>query len=115
MAEEITAQSFDSPDERITFANGRSERVRLGDVTFWLSTVSPDWQFSRDNAPELGTERCPERHHLYVVSGRLTIEMDDGTRTTLEQGDVAFVPPGHDAWVEGDEHAAFLEVDGLEA
>ncbi|MHC3437262.1 cupin domain-containing protein [Natrialbaceae archaeon A-gly3] len=109
MVDELTAKSFNSPDETIEFANGRSERVQIGERTFWLSTVEPGWQFSRDNAPDLGTESCPSPHRLYMLSGQMTIEMDDGTRQTLTQGDVALIPPGHDAWTEGDEQAVFFE------
>ncbi len=107
--DELTVKSFDSPDETVTFANGRSEGVRLDRRTFWLTRVEPGWVFSRDNAPELGTDSCPEPHRLYVVSGRMTVEMDGGDRETLARGDVALIPPGHDAWVVGDEPAVFFE------
>lgn len=40
----------------------------------------------------------------------MTVEMDDSTRETLTQGDVAEIPPGHDVWTEGDEAAVFLDV-----
>ena len=40
----------------------------------------------------------------------MTVEMDDGTAEILEQGDVAIIPPGHDAWTEGDEEAVFLDI-----
>ncbi len=39
--------------------------------------------------------------------------MLDGTETVLEPGDVAVMPPGHDAWVEGDEPNVLLELIGL--
>jgi hypothetical protein len=29
--------------------------------------------------------------------------MDDGTSIDLKEGDVYSIPPGHDAWVVGDE------------
>jgi hypothetical protein len=109
MVGELTVKSFDDPDETVSFDNGRAERVELGGRTFWRSTVEPGWRFSRDNGPELKTDRCPSPHRLYVVAGRVGIEMDDGARKTLEQGDVALIPPGHDAWVDGDERAVFFE------
>ncbi|MDG5821269.1 cupin domain-containing protein [Natronococcus sp. A-GB7] len=109
MVEEFTVKSFGAPDETVSFDNGRAERVELGGRTFWRSTVEPGWLFSRDNASELGTDRCPNPHRLYMLAGRMTVETDDGTRKTLEQGDVALIPPGHDAWVDGDERAVFFE------
>ncbi|WP_241431343.1 hypothetical protein [Natronococcus amylolyticus] len=30
-------------------------------------------------------------------------------RKTLEQGDVALIPPGYDAWVNGDERVVLFE------
>ena len=109
MIDELTVKSFDSPDETLTFDNGRSECLQMGGRTFWLSTVEPGWTFSRDNAPNLETESCPAPHRLYMVSGQMTVEMDDRTSKTLTEGDVALIPPGHDAWVEGDEQAVFFE------
>jgi hypothetical protein len=109
MVDELAVKSFDSPDETVAFANGRSEGVRLEGRTFWLTRVEPGWAFSRDNAPELGTDSCPDAHRLYMVSGRMTVEMDGDGRETLTRGDVALIPPGHDAWVEGNEPAVFFE------
>lgn len=104
-------KSFDSPDETITFDNGQAESVQFGDGTFWRYRLDSGWKFSRDNAPELETENCPSPHRWYMLSGTMTVEMDDGTRETLEGGDVALIPPGHDAWTEGDEQViAFEEV-----
>ena len=51
----------------------------------------------------VGTESCRSAHLVYVVSGRLAIAMDDGTTGEMGRGDVAHVPPGHDARVIGDE------------
>jgi class 3 adenylate cyclase len=43
-------------------------------------------------------------HHLgYVVSGHLHIEMTDGASMDVMGGDAFEIPPGHDAWVIGDE------------
>jgi hypothetical protein len=109
MIEELQVKSFESPDETITFDNGQAESVQFGDGTFWRYRLDPGWKFSRDNAPELGTENCPSPHRWYMLGGKMTVEMDDGTRETLEEGDVALIPPGHDAWTEGDEQVIAFE------
>lgn len=110
MMDELTARSLDSPDETVTFDNGRLETTTLGDVTFMLGTVEPGWLWSRDNGPAIGTESCPIQHNVYMLSGQMTVEMDDGVQETLSKGEVSVIPPGHDAWVEGDERAVFLAV-----
>ena len=43
-------------------------------------------------------------HHLgYAVSGHLHVEMTDGASLEVLGGDAFEIPPGHDAWVVGDE------------
>lgn len=110
MVDELTVKSLNSPDETTTFDNGRLENTELGEVTFMVGRVEPGWLWSRDNGPAMGRESCPLSHTVYMVSGQMTVEMDNSTRETLAQGDVAEIPPGHDAWTEGDEEAVFLDV-----
>ena len=43
------------------------------------------------------------QHLQYVISGRLRIVQDDGSQMDLGPGDFASIPPGHDAWVQGEE------------
>ena len=110
MDDELLVQSLETPDETTTFDNGTLETTHVGDVSFMVGTVEPGWLWSRDNGPAMDTESCPLSHRIYMVAGTLTVEMDDGTRETLSKGDVAVIPPGHDAWTEGDERAVFLDV-----
>ena len=110
MDDELLVKSIETPDETTTFDNGRLEHTAVGDMTCMVGTVEPGWLWSRDNGPAMGTDSCPLSHRVYMVAGAMTVEMDDGTRETLTQGDVAVIPPGHDAWTEGDEQAVFLDV-----
>ena len=53
--------------------------------------------------PLVGTGSC-EVHHLgVVISGRLHVEMNDGSGIDLGPLDAFEIPPGHDAWVVGSE------------
>jgi mannose-6-phosphate isomerase-like protein (cupin superfamily) len=47
-----------------------------------------------------------------VVSGRMRIRMDDGAEGEVGPGDVFMVPPGHDAWVVGDEPCIMFDFAG---
>jgi mannose-6-phosphate isomerase-like protein (cupin superfamily) len=49
----------------------------------------------------------------YFVSGRLKIVMDDGTQNEFGPGDVGAIPPGHDAWVVGNEPVVAIDINGL--
>jgi hypothetical protein len=39
--------------------------------------------------------------------------MDDGTELEFGPGDAFHVPPGHDAWIVGDETCKLLDFGGL--
>jgi uncharacterized cupin superfamily protein len=47
-----------------------------------------------------------------MVSGRVGVQMADGTELELGPGDVNVLPPGHDAWVIGDETAVAIDWGG---
>ena len=44
-----------------------------------------------------------------VTSGRIVVRMDDGSEAEFGPDDVGSIPPGHDAWVVGDE--SFISID----
>jgi quercetin dioxygenase-like cupin family protein len=94
-----------------TFEKAMVERAELRGATFYRIAVDPGWVWSEHYGPVIGAESCPEHHHLCMLSGEMTVEMDDGTRETLRAGDVSVIPPGHDAWTEGNERAVFLDID----
>jgi class 3 adenylate cyclase len=85
------------------FPNGRVEVIELDDNVVGLMSYEPGWRWSNDIKPIAGTDFC-QFHHLGVtLSGRGHIQMPDGSELEIEPGDVFEVPPGHDAWVVGDE------------
>lgn len=108
---ELAVKPLDKPDETITFNNGKLEVVTLGDVTIKRATVAPDWKWSQDVAPLMGTDRCKSHHTLYVISGRLRIELNDGTENESGPGEVMVIPPGHDSWAVGDDPLVYIDFD----
>jgi quercetin dioxygenase-like cupin family protein len=44
-----------------------------------------------------------------VISGRIRIKMNDGNEEEYITGDVAYIPPGHNAWVVGNEPYTAIE------
>lgn len=110
---ELVVRSLDRPDERRTpSARSRIELVQLGDVTVGRATFEPGWRWSEDVRAAAGTELCQVRHVGYVVSGRETVRMADGTELELGPGDAFVVGPGHDAWVVGDEPCVTIDFSG---
>ena len=47
-----------------------------------------------------------------MVSGRMHVVMDDGSEEDFSAGDVVVLPPGHDAWVVGNETAVAIDITG---
>jgi hypothetical protein len=39
--------------------------------------------------------------------------MDDGTEQDFGPGDVSYVPPGHDAWVVGNDPVVVVDISGM--
>ncbi|WP_017569165.1 nuclear transport factor 2 family protein [Nocardiopsis halotolerans] len=100
---------FDDAEMGEEFEKGRIDVVRIGGQGVARMTFEPGWRWSEHVAPLMGTETCMKTHCAYIVSGALRCRMDDGTERDVHAGEVASVPPGHDAWVLGDE--PFVAVD----
>ncbi len=110
MSEKIISKSFDVPDETRPFAaHGYAEVLQLNGHTVLRGTFEPGWRWSSDVKPIAGTDLCETEHFGYILSGQMTVQMADGTEITGEPGMVALIPPGHDAWVLGNEPCVFLD------
>jgi quercetin dioxygenase-like cupin family protein len=105
-------KSFNMPDETKTMLKTKVEIVKLGDMTILRNTFEPGWKWSEHIKPAAGTDRCQMHHVLYGVSGHLKAVMEDGTEIDVEPGDIADIPPGHDAWVVGDEPEISIDIAG---
>jgi uncharacterized cupin superfamily protein len=81
----------------------------LQGMTFVRVTVHPGGSWSKDLKQIAGTSSCQKGHVGILLSGMLAVQMDDGNKETFNRNDVFIVPPGHDAWCEGNEAAVFVE------
>lgn len=108
------AKSHDSPDEVRSPDKTRVEVVRLEGFTLGRITFEPGWRWSACVKPVVKTDSCQVSHVGYAVSGRITIRMKDGTQKTIVAGESYTIPPGHDAWVEGNERFVGIEVMSAE-
>ncbi|MBA2444991.1 MAG: cupin domain-containing protein [Nocardioidaceae bacterium] len=106
----LQSKSFNNPDETRPFADkGEAEVITIGDGVVLKGRFEPGWKWSEHLAPIAGTERCESPHFLYVLSGRMVVQMNDGTETEVGPNDVARIEPGHDAWVVGDEACTIVD------
>ena len=97
-------KNFDSPDEKRPFeGNGGVDVVSVAGKSVGRGTFEPGWKWSENVKPIAGTDSCEVSHLGYCISGRMKVYMDDGSESEIGAGDVAAIPPGHDAEVVGDE------------
>jgi class 3 adenylate cyclase len=99
----LQRKSLASPDQVRTFPFGHVDIVHLDETSVARFTWEPGWRWSKDVAPVVQTRSCQNRHVGYVIAGLLHVMMDDGTELEIRAGDAFEIPPGHDAWVVGDE------------
>ena len=81
----------------------------MGDFLVSRHENRPGWRWSQDVKPRAGTDFCTFHHHGYTVSGTLHVETKDGAEMNIGPGDIYEIPPGHDAWVVGDD--AWVSID----
>ncbi len=105
----LLRKNLNLPDEVRKFPSSHTELFDLGDTVVGRQVFEPGWRWSVDTKPVVGTEWCEVFHQGVVISGRLRVAMSDGPELELGPDDLFEVPPGHDAWVIGDE--AFVSVD----
>ena len=109
----IYKKSVKSPDEVRTFDKGKVDLVKLANTTFGLATLNPGWKWSQCVKPIVKTKSCEAPHTQYVISGKLHLAMDNGDHFDIGPGDAAVIPPGHDAWVIGNEPFVAIDVTGM--
>ena len=111
---QLVGKRFESPDEVREFrGKGFVELVDLNGHAVGRGTFEPGWRWSENVKPIAGTESCQVDHIGYMLKGRMALKMDDGTEREFGPGDTFHMPPGHDAWIVGDETCVLLDFGGL--
>lgn len=108
----IQRKNLAQPDEVREPPLAHTALMRVGTHTIGRGVMEPGWRFSTHMAPLMGTTLCPIHHLQLLQSGRMGIRMADGEEIELVPGDITDIPPGHDAWVIGDEPAVLLDIAG---
>ena len=111
----LIKMNFDKPEEVRPFADssGKLELVNLAGGPVGRATFEPGWQWSKHVKPIAGTASCQASHMGYVISGHMKIVMDDGEEAEFGPGDFMVCPPGHDAWIIGDERCVVIDWQGV--
>src|SRR5438874_2309227 len=105
----LDKKNFNEPEETRTPHNTKVEVIKVGGKTVMKATFQPGWKWSNDIKPVAGTDFCQSHHFGYQVSGRMHVVANDGTEMETGPGDVADIPPGHDAWTVGNEPVVLID------
>jgi class 3 adenylate cyclase len=102
-----------TPDEVRKVPFGILEIYNLDDLVFGRTVFEPGWVWSKHVGPIAGTELCMYHHIGYSVRGTLGVRMADGSETEIGPACVFDLPPGHEAWVAGDDPWITIDVNGM--
>jgi quercetin dioxygenase-like cupin family protein len=105
----IEKKSMKSPDETRTFDKGKVEVTKVGGTSIGRVYLEPGWSWEKCVKPIVKTESCQAPHTQYIISGRVRAKMDDGSEEEFGAGDVGHLPPGHNAWIIGNEPYVAIE------
>ena len=108
----MQTKSLNTPDETRTLPKTTVEVITFGELSLMKMTLEPGWRWSEHVKPTAGTDSCEVPHFNYGISGHLHVRMDNGMESEIGPGDAQFLPPGHDAWVVGDEPYVGLDFQG---
>lgn len=111
----LQRQRFEDSHDIRTISNGLIEVVELDDRVIGRMTYQPGWRWSVDVKPIAGTQTCQFHHVGVTTSGRLRVQMHDGLELEIGPGEVFEIPPGHDAWVVGDEPWVSVDFEAMRA
>jgi quercetin dioxygenase-like cupin family protein len=99
---DLTLLNLADPAEVREFEKGRFEVYRVGPMTIGRATYEPGWVWS-EHVGGSADALCGVEHVGLVVSGAAAVKMESGEERVMREGDLFYVPPGHDSWVVGDE------------
>ncbi len=110
----LQKKSINSPDETRTFVKGKLDLTKIGDTTIGNIYLEPGWSWEKCIKPLVKSESCQASHTLYVISSRIRFKMNDGNEEEYGPGDLAYIPPGHNAWVVGNDPFKGMEFGTLD-
>jgi hypothetical protein len=98
----LVKKNLDAPEETRPFKDdmGHLAIVNADAGAVGRATFQPGWRWSEHVKPISGTDSCQAAHTGYMISGH-------------GPGDFMVAPPGHDAWVVGDEACVVVDWQGF--
>ena len=105
---DIVIKSLTQSKNTWEFLDGSSrsaENLRTSYVG--LGAYKPGWRWSEHVGKQTGKQS--ENHIGYVISGSFIVKSASGEEQTAGAGEAFELPPGSDAWVNGEETCVALD------
>jgi class 3 adenylate cyclase len=109
----MQSKSFDEPDEVVSAPGLEGQIIIIGETHVGRYVHQPGFHWAKDIKPLVGTQLCQVHHQGVSLSGRLRFFYPNGGEKVIEPGEAFNIPPGHDAYVVGDEPAISIEFRGV--
>jgi class 3 adenylate cyclase len=109
----LQARSVDSSADVRRFPHGYANVLQLDETVVGYAVYEPGWRWTTDMPAIAGTSTCQFHHIGYAVSGAVHVVTDTGQELEVNERSFYEIPPGHDAWVVGDE--PFVTIDWTSA
>jgi mannose-6-phosphate isomerase-like protein (cupin superfamily) len=106
---QLEVKSHNSPDETRRPDKTVLDIVTVGDYTIGRLSFEPGWTWADCIKPVAQTDSCQLNHVGFCLAGSLEVETEDGKKISISKGDSYTIPPGHNAWVVGDESFSAIE------
>ena len=110
---ELQSKTFDQPNEVVSAPGLEGQIVVVGETYVGRYIHQPGFHWAKDVKPLIGTPSCQVHHQGVMLSGRMQVVLGSGAKITIEPGEAFNIPPGHDAFVVGDEPAISIEFRGV--
>jgi class 3 adenylate cyclase len=105
----LQARSFTASGDLRAFPHGHTSVLQLDETVVGYGVYEPGRRWSTDMPGIARSATCQLHHVGYAVSGQLHVQTDAGEELDVHGHSLYEIPPGHDAWVVGDEPFVTLD------
>ncbi len=105
----IERKNLNTPDKTMKAGKIILDTVKLAGYNISQLTMYPGAKWSTDMKPIAKTDSCKNQHIGVVISGRVNVQMNNGTEIEYGPGDVYSIPPNHNGWTVGNEPMVSIE------
>jgi len=111
----LVVKRFDTPERVLVFDQGRLELMTVGGRAIGKGSYAPGWPWSRCATGPASPADALAEHVGMVLSGRVKVQLPDGSEIDLTPGDFFQIAAEYDGWVVGYRPCEILYLSGVDA